>query len=488
MYMEKFEINNFKAFNSRIAILPTATHKNVLIYGENGAGKTSLYDAMLLAFYHEKLLRPHLSVGAQPEQRANEERDFYNGFNHRTPAGAPSNDFSIKINQTDFKSLNKANYQCFMVSMKDLDYVTHEINDGKVVEKDTINLKQLLEKMNFPSFDVDDYLANHINELLQNVNQSLHDDFIEGFEIGRENVKYDIFIKDDSMNLKESNGLRNVFNEAKINLVVILVLLHSVLLLQAAPADSKHKLLVLDDLVSSLDNSNRLYLARFILSKFTGFQKVLFTHSIGFNNMLYKCIDERGELGSWLTYNLYLTNLGPQIYDFGESKKTGDIKQEYNKGYLQPNTVGNEIRKRFEAGIYELAKIIQIGEVHRATNLVARLVTPGPIYIKKHKGKLYDANDLVKAIKDIADGTDTPADKVHKITDEIQKYSTNADLQKIISFVKEFQFYEKMIIHSLSHGSAPMPNFNQKEVESAMNFLETIENEINSFKNNVGPV
>lgn len=486
--MEKIEIDNFKAFNSRIAIIPTAAHKNMLIYGENGAGKTSLYEALLLTFYHEKLLRPHLSVGAQPEQRANEEKDFYNGFNHRTPAGSPSTDFSIKINQTDFKSFNKANYQCFMVSMKDLDYVTHEINDGKVVEKDTINLKQLLEEMNFPSFDVDGYLANHIDKLLQNVNQSLRDDFIEGFEIGRENVKYDIFIKDDSMNLKESNGLRNVFNEAKINLVVILILLHSVLLLQAAPADGKKKLLVLDDLVSSLDNSNRLYLARFILSKFTGFQKVLFTHSIGFNNMLYKCIDERGELGSWLTYNLYLTNLGPQIYDFDELKKTGDIKQEYNKGYLQPNTVGNEIRKRFEAGIYELAKIIQIGEVHRATNLVARLVTPGPIYIKKHKGKLYDANDLVKAIKDIADGTDTPADKVHKITDEIQKYSTNADLQKIISFVKEFQLYEKMIIHSLSHGSAPMPNFNQKEVESAMNFLETIENEINSFKNNVGPV
>ena len=93
--MEKFEINNFKAFNSRIAILPTATHKNVLIYGENGAGKTSLYDAMLLAFYHEKLLRPHLSVGAQPEQRANEERDFYNGFNHRTPAAHDSTGWQV---------------------------------------------------------------------------------------------------------------------------------------------------------------------------------------------------------------------------------------------------------------------------------------------------------------------------------------------------------------------------------------------------------
>ena len=478
--MEKIEIDNFKAFNSRIAIIPTAAHKNMLIYGENGAGKTSLYEALLLTFYHEKLLRPHLSVGAQPEQRANEEKDFYNGFNHRTPAGSPSADFSIKINQTDFKSFNKANYQCFMVSMKDLDYVTHEINDGKVVEKDTINLKQLLEEMNFPSFDVDGYLANHIDKLLQNVNQSL--------EIGRENVKYDIFIKDDSMNLKESNGLRNVFNEAKINLVVILILLHSVLLLQAALADGKKKLLVLDDLVSSLDNSNRLYLARFILSKFTGFQKVLFTHSIGFNNMLYQCIEEKHELGAWLTYNLYLTQRGPQIYDFGELKTTGAIKLEYSKGYLQQNSVGNEIRKRFEAVIYELAKIIQLGEVHMATNLVARLVKSESLYVKKHSGKLYDANDLVKAIKDIAEGTDTPADKVQKITDEIQKYSTNADLQKIVSFVKEFHFYEKMLIHSLSHGSAPMPNFNQKEVESAMNLLETIENEIKGFKNSLGPL
>ena len=66
--MEKIEIDNFKAFNSRIAIIPTAAHKNMLIYGENGAGKTSLYEALLLTFYHEKLLRPHLSVGAQPEQ------------------------------------------------------------------------------------------------------------------------------------------------------------------------------------------------------------------------------------------------------------------------------------------------------------------------------------------------------------------------------------------------------------------------------------
>jgi len=483
--MDKIEIKNFKAFGGRLAINPTTAHKNVLIYGENGAGKTSLYEAIMLAFYREKMLRPHLSVGAPAEQRANEEKDFYNGYNHKTEAGTPEIDFTIKINNGDFKAFNTDTYQCFMVSANDLNYASHEIQDGKVVEKDRINLKKLLGAVNFPEFDIDAFLAAQIGNIIQAVNDSLKNDFVEGIDIGRENDQYDIYIKDDANHLRESNGLHAVFNEAKINLVVILLLLHAVLMIQNA---GKRKLLVLDDLVTSLDNSNRLYLARFILLKFAGFQKILFTHSIGFNNMLYQCIEKNGDIGNWLTYNLYLTNKGPQIYDFGELKTAGEIKQEFNCGMLQPNTVGTEIRKRFEAGIYELAKIIQIGEVHEATNLVARLVQPEPIYVYKHGGKLRDANDLVKAIKGIADGADTDAVKVQRITDEIEKYATNADLQKIIAFVKEFHFYEKMMIHSLSHGSAAMPNFNQKEVTAAMTLLEIIENEIKSFKNKAGTI
>ena len=148
--MDKIEIKNFKAFGGRLAINPTTAHKNVLIYGENGAGKTSLYEAIMLAFYREKMLRPHLSVGAPAEQRANEEKDFYNGYNHKTEAGTPEIDFTIKINNGDFKAFNTDTYQCFMVSANDLNYVTHEIQNGKVVEKDCVNLKKLLETVNFP--------------------------------------------------------------------------------------------------------------------------------------------------------------------------------------------------------------------------------------------------------------------------------------------------------------------------------------------------
>ena len=486
--MESIEVNHFKAFGSRIAIIPTATHKNILVYGENGAGKTSLYEAIMMAFYREKLLRPHISVGAPQEQRANEEKDFYNSFNHKVAVGNTAVDFTIFVNGDSFKTFNTDNYQCFMISAHDLNYIQHNIQDGSVVTKDCINIKKLLGRVNFPEIDINNFLSTKISDIIQNVNESLHNEFVEDIEIGQENVEYDIYIKDDPNFLRESNGLHNIFNEAKINLVVILILLHSVLLMQASVAEGKHKLLVLDDLVTSFDNSNRLYLAKFILEKFVNFQKILFTHSIGFNNMVYRCIEQNDNLTNWLTYNLYLTNQGPQIYDFGELKTIGDIKQEFNRGFLQPNTVGNEIRKRFEAGIYELAKIIQLGEVHKATDLVARLISPKPIYVSKYGGKIHGADDLVKSINDIANGTDTPAIKVNNIIAEIQKYSTNADLQKIIAFVKEFHFYEKIVIHSLSHGSAPMPNFNQTEVYGAMALLEKIEKEIKDLKNGVGRI
>lgn len=50
--MEKLEINHFKAFGSRIAFILSAQRKNLLLYGENGAGKTSVYEALKLLLAH----------------------------------------------------------------------------------------------------------------------------------------------------------------------------------------------------------------------------------------------------------------------------------------------------------------------------------------------------------------------------------------------------------------------------------------------------
>ena len=468
--MEKLELSHFKAFNSRIAFMLGTARKNLLVYGENGAGKTSVYEAIRLCFFRDRLVMPHLTKGAPPAQRSNDEQNYYRTYNYRMPAGHPMIDFTLHINGGDFKSFSSKDYQCFMVSYADVR------NEG------TINLQTLLKKVYFCCDDVEAFVASKISTVINAVNVSLEKEFMEDAVIGQNNVQYDIFIRNTSGTLKESKGLNNVFNEARINLVIILLLLHSILLMQDSEPSTKHKLLVVDDIITSLDASNRKYLIEFILKKFSNFQKILFTHNIGFNNMVYKSVKRVDDPSKWVFQNVYITKSGPQQYCFDEFGKAEDILNEFNSGMLQPNTVGNELRKRFEADIYELAKLLQVGEVHQATCIVGRLIDPAkPVYVSRNNNKCLMAEDLVKSISGIASGTDLDSDKVQKIKDEIDMYATDADLTKMIDIIKEMHFYEKIMIHQLSHGSSPMPVFSQKEVEDAIKLIVTLENLIKQF-------
>ena len=114
--MEKIEINNFKAFKSRIALIPTASRKNLSIYGENGSGKSSIYEALRLVFYHKRMLQPFVSRGASAEVRQAEEESFFRSFNNRKPTGEPSENFNITYNGNDFSNFDSSTYQCFMLS------------------------------------------------------------------------------------------------------------------------------------------------------------------------------------------------------------------------------------------------------------------------------------------------------------------------------------------------------------------------------------
>lgn len=468
--MEKLELNHFKAFNSRIAFMLDTSRKNLLVYGENGSGKTSVFEAIRLCFFRERLLKPHVTIGAPASQKANEEQDYYRSYNYRTPAGTPSTDFTLQINDTDFKAFSPVNHQCFMVSYADLQ------------QNGIINLPALLKRAFLTCGDIDAFVASKITDIISAVNDSLEKEFMEDAVIGQENTNYDIFIMNSSGSLKESNGLNKVFNEAKINLVMILLLLHSILLMQEAEPSTKHKILVVDDIVTSLDASNRKYLIEFLLKKFTNFQKIIFTHNIGFNNLVFKSVKRIDDVDKWVFQNVYITNRGPQQYFFDEFGKAQDILDQFNSGMLQPNNVGVELRKRFEADIYELAKLIQQGEVHQATLLVGRLVDgTKPIYVNRDDDKRLLAEDLVKAILGIANSADSDSDKVQKIKDEIAKYASDADLTKMIDIIKEMHFYEKIMIHQLSHGSSPMPVFSQKEVEDAIKLIVTLENLIKQF-------
>ena len=477
--MEKIEINKFKAFNARIALILGPEKKNLLLYGENGSGKSSIFEAIKLIFYKERFLNSRIFVGASEEQKNAEEESFYNSYRHRSV----NSSIEIKVNNSDFQIFNATNYHCYMLSHIDILYMSHKIEDGKIRNIDIINLRKILENHFFPEFDIEDFCNRYKNEVIDDVNNALENDFIETLRIGLENENLDIFLKDEPHHLRESNGLSTIFNEARLHLVVTLLLLSIILKLEEKnPAD--HKIIVFDDIVNSLDAGNRRFITKYLLSKFDDFQKFIFTHNIGFNNITEDIIkNTEDEKDKWLLMNLYLTNRGPQLYDYNEIDTPEKIEDQFNKGFLQPNTVGNIIRKRFEADLNEFCKIIHAGKIELPKSIIDNLHNNKPQYFFKNKKKILDANNLVKEIYDITQSEDSDINKINSINSKINNYTSNQDLSPVLSVIEEFTELERHFLHGLSHSStAGMPEFQQKEMEASVLLLKKFEQCLRGLK------
>lgn len=474
--MEKLEINHFKAFGNRIAFILSAQRKNLLLYGENGAGKTSVYEALKLLFFRDRLLKGKITIGGTPEQRQNEEEAFYKEYQHK----GDTVDIELKLNGISYKDINRTAYQSFMISNIDVESLFPSNT------KDNLNLVNILKKAYIDCDDIDSFVSGNVGKIISEVNISLSQDFIENINIGQENTDFDIFVEDVNAKLRASEGLHTIFNEAKLNLVRLLLILESILLLKVTDT-TKYKVLVLDDVVTSLDASNRLYITKYLLAKFSDFQKVVLTHNIGFNNLFVNQIKSQNKENEWNFENLYQTNCGANLYDYNELKTSMDIKREFEGGLLQPNTVGNEIRKRFEAVVLELSKILQIEASQEAKDLTTRLVNGKPIYIRAKSKKLLVGEDLVSSISNILNSTDNNPDKIQKAKKEIDMYQTNPNMPKIIPMIKEMKTYQKVMIHQLSHGkTCTMPGFIQKEVEGSMLLLAKLEAEVETLKKSIG--
>lgn len=212
--MEKLEINHFKAFGSRIAFILSAQRKNLLLYGENGAGKTSVYEALKLLFFRERLLKGKITIGGSPEQRQNDEEAFYKEYLHK----GDTVDIELKLNDNSFKNINRTVYQSFMVSNIDVESIFPSNT------KDNLNLANILKNAFIDCDDIDSFVSSNVEKIIREVNKSLSQDFIETINIGLENTDFDIFVEDVDAKLRASEGLHAIFNEAKLNLVRLLLI------------------------------------------------------------------------------------------------------------------------------------------------------------------------------------------------------------------------------------------------------------------------
>ena len=130
--IDSLRVECFKAFKEGVDINPGKF--NLLMYGDNGAGKSSVYDALKLVFFYHRIEEEH-RVGATPdEQRAQLATYLANRYDHKGKAG-----FVIKINGDDYQEfISHDDFQDYHVSM---------VCNSDIQVGEYISYKELLKKV-----------------------------------------------------------------------------------------------------------------------------------------------------------------------------------------------------------------------------------------------------------------------------------------------------------------------------------------------------
>lgn len=459
--MNKLKLSCFKAFEGEV-IIPLDNRKNLLLYGENGAGKSSIYEAIKVIFFRSKI--ESKIAASTPEDTQQLKNELWASYNNKIA----NQDFQIQVNDTDYLSFVSDSYQVFMISIEEL------------AVENKMNLKALLEKFNLFIPDIDGFCVAHQAQIETSVNAALVS-FMESVSIEiDEEDGFSIKVIDIKKQLERNLDLRKYFNEAKLNMIVLLILLNAIV---RAKDESKSKILVLDDFITSLDSSNRTFLTRYIFEKFTDTQLLILTHNISFYNLIMYIIgDIEGAREKWAFCNLFEIDNTHKLYIKTEIEQASKIRSDF-KALAQPaqlndiESIGNRIRKKFEILLYEYSKLLMIGTIEDSKKILDRITQGKSAYYDNKK----TASDLVDEIESILrEGNEN--NLINRLLQKITAYK-NEDFSNFQKILRELKLYKKVTMHPMSHGVNGLPTFTIKEVEKSIELLERMENYLKDLVN-----
>lgn len=458
--MNKLRIKNFKAFRNELDTIEF-NGKNLLLYGDNGSGKSSLFEAIRIVFFKDKFdeLIPSVST---PEEQTQLTNDFWSEYKNNN---SKASEFEIVLNNRSYKNFDKSSYQTYMISI-----------DNLLIQKDNISLIQLFDRFDFTITDINDFCISNWESIETSVNKTLKEFHEEQTIIKIDNEdNFKIVVEDKKRNILNKEKLSNYFNEAKLNLIVLLILFESIKLLIS---EEKKKVLVLDDFITSLDIANRTFIVRYILREFKDFQILLFTHNVHFYNLIKYTISEE-EGTKWLFANLYEINHKHKMYFNKGIKTVNQIKEELNNT-SNINEIGNKIRQKSEVLVYELSKLLMIGALDESISIFDNILNDKPLYYKRvSPKKVLDISDLMGLIVDEINSSRSTQLKT-KLLSLINDYK-NEDYKNIKFTFQELKLFKKVILHPMSHGNQGLTSFSLKEITESLNILQKLELNIKSL-------
>ena len=343
MRITEIEIKNFRAFREICPINLHKKGKNLLIYGENGSGKSSLY--LALKFFLESgednsyMSKNHQNIFTKGDDRyiklhIRADRQSKEHIYEWSQSTNEANDnLIIEASKTkgflDYKALLETHYihresgtvNVFELLLENLLANTVSVITGRSLAEDWEDLQPPFPRRNAMNQIVileeqvenfNQELASRLEELQTKASEILNKfgydvalefDF-QGIAYNREEKILDgkqIILKIKFFE-REILTHQNFLNEAKLSAIAIAIYFSSILL----QPDSELKILALDDVLIGLDMSNRLPVIDILKEHFSDYQIFFMTY----DRAWYEIVKQRTEDSEWKYAEFYFSKTG----------------------------------------------------------------------------------------------------------------------------------------------------------------------------------
>lgn len=467
MRIKKIEIQNFRAFYGNFEI--DLGGKNLLLYGENGSGKSSLFYALKLFLESANTkteFSEHRNIFVEDNEEGFIKLTLDNDVNYEWSEANtfPTESIILEADKIkgflDYKNLlethflhsqrNENSVNLFHLLVENLLTNYQDPSSGKQIgevwqsikskpkpRKSNKNYDEKLNERNTEISFMNDILRLALLDLQKEANKLLdffnyNTDFqFESFSIENQNIS--IGIKFFGESIKNHHAF---LNEARLSAIALSIYFASIL----KQPNSDLRILALDDVLVGLDMANRLPVIDILEQHFSEHQVFFITHDKLWFEMMRMRV-QRNE--KWKNAELYSSqNNGLELPVYVE-----------NKRYIENKTYLERAKEHLEANDYKAAAVYARSAFEFA---LKRFCESKNLKIKFRENiKDLESNDFWTEIKQ------------HK----------KGDISFLnVKLIDEVELYRSVILNPLSHSQ--IINITQFEVSKAIEIVEQLEKEL----------